>query len=92
MAWKRRMDEEADHGALLCSGYLYKRSSGVLKRWQKRYFAVVGKTLTYRDAENDESHKAVLDLHHMTDCKIDQKFITLSFSDGNHLELQVMHK
>jgi hypothetical protein len=32
-----------------CQGYLKKKSSGVIKRWQKRYFVIKGHYMSYYD-------------------------------------------
>ena len=37
--------------AVLLEGELLKRSTGLVKRWQKRYFAVAGHYLKYADSE-----------------------------------------
>ena len=39
---------------VLMEGYLKKHSSGVIKRWQKRFFAIKGHYLNYYENENSE--------------------------------------
>jgi hypothetical protein len=42
-----------DGSAVLQSGYLQKQSTGVFKRWQKRFFLVSGHYLKYYESEAD---------------------------------------
>jgi acyl transferase domain-containing protein len=77
--------------AVLLEGSLMKRSTGTLKRWQKRYFVVGGHYLKY--AANEQAAratpKATIDLHALQSCRLGpDTFITLHFSDGVELELQ----
>ena len=50
--------------AVAVEGYLKKHSSGVIKRWQKRYFAIKGHYLNYYENENmgDKQLKGTIDL------------------------------
>jgi hypothetical protein len=77
--------------AVLIEGSLLKRSTGALKRWQKRYFVVGGHYLKYADDE-DSAHtkpKATVDLNALQQCMIKRgTFITLRFNDDAVLEIQ----
>jgi GTPase SAR1 family protein len=77
--------------AVLLEGVLMKRSTGVLKRWQKRYFVIGGHYLKYADSE-DAAHaspKATVDLHALKSCTIKRStFMTLRFDDKVVLEMQ----
>jgi GTPase SAR1 family protein len=88
-----------DHaGAVLIEGSLLKRSSGLVKRWQKRYFAITGNYLKYADTEDAvfTDPKAVIDLHALAMQSAEPKgvsiergtFVRLCFVDGKGLELQ----
>jgi hypothetical protein len=50
--------------SVTCEGYLKKHSSGVIKRWQKRYFAIKGHYMNYYENENmgDKQLKGTIDL------------------------------
>jgi hypothetical protein len=50
--------------AIVVEGYLKKHSTGIIKRWQKRYFAVKGHYLNYYENENmgDKQLKGTIDL------------------------------
>jgi hypothetical protein len=77
--------------AVLIEGSLLKRSTGALKRWQKRYFVVGGHYLKYADDE-DSAHtkpKATVDLNALQQCTIKRgTFIMLRFNDDAVLEIQ----
>jgi hypothetical protein len=79
-----------DESAWRFDGPLRKRSSGIISRWQRRYFAVTGRQLIYADdneALMSGSTKGSLDL---TVAAITRKkqFLTLTFPDAKQLELQ----
>ncbi len=44
------------------SGYLQKKSSGRVARWQKRYWTLNGTTLTYQNNPKDNESKKSFDL------------------------------
>jgi hypothetical protein len=49
-----------------CQGYLKKKSSGVIKRWQKRYFVIKGHYMSYYDNPQNLTEKDIkgtIDLH-----------------------------
>jgi hypothetical protein len=79
--------------AVLLEGTLMKRSTGALRRWQRRYFVVGGHYLKYADNE-DAAHsdpKATMDLHALQTCTIKRgTFVTLCFTDKMLLELQAL--
>jgi hypothetical protein len=62
-------------------GYLEKKSTGVMKRWQKRYFEVAGHYLKCSQDEgsiNDEgSIKSAIDLGKLTKCERQGEILTL---------------
>ena len=77
--------------AVLLEGPLLKRSTGVVKRWQPRYFVVAGHYLKYADTEEAviASPKATVDLTALRSCTIDRgAFLKLAFTDSMSLELQ----
>jgi hypothetical protein len=77
--------------AVLLEGSLMKRSTGVLKRWQQRYFVVAGHYLKYADSEDAvlASPKATVDLNALKSCTITRGvFLMLTFEDSMALELQ----
>jgi hypothetical protein len=81
--------------AVLLEGPLMKRSTGTLKRWQKRYFVVGGHYLKY--AANEQAAratpKATIDLHALQSCKLGpDTFVAMHFIDGMELELQAATK
>jgi hypothetical protein len=59
---------------VLMEGYLKKHSSGVIKRWQKRFFAIKGHYLNYYENENmsDTQLKGTIDLQKMQACGLTQ--------------------
>jgi GTPase SAR1 family protein len=76
---------------VLLEGPLMKLSSGVLKRWQQRYFAIAGHYLKYGASEEDvqTSPKAVVDLNALRNVAVERRtFLHLEFVDGICLELQ----
>jgi hypothetical protein len=76
---------------VLLEGPLLKRSTGVLKRWQQRYFVVAGHYLKYADTKEAviANPKATVDLNALQACTIDRgTFLKLTFGDSMSLELQ----
>jgi hypothetical protein len=69
---------------VLLEGSLLKRSKGVIKRWQKRYFVVAGNYLKYSDSEvaARDSPRASVDLRALHQCTLGPgAFVTLNFGD-----------
>jgi hypothetical protein len=62
-------------------GYLEKKSTGVRKRWQKRYFEVAGHYLKYSQDEgsinNESTIKSAIDLSKLTKCERQGEIFTL---------------
>jgi hypothetical protein len=60
---------------------LDKKSTGVIKRWQKRYFEIAGHYLKYSQDErsiNEISIRSSVNLYRLTACKYEGNFITLT--------------
>jgi hypothetical protein len=76
---------------VLMEGSLMKHSSGVLKKWQRRYFTIAGHYLKYGTSREAvvATPKAVIDLNSLTSCTIEQTvLLELEFADRMKLELQ----
>jgi len=74
-----------------CQSMLLKKSSGVLTRWQQRFFAICGHNLEYADTEEAlrNSSKGVINLRNASECKLTSgRFITLAAGNKGALELQ----
>jgi hypothetical protein len=48
----------ADEAGVLQSGYLQKQSTGVFKRWQKRYFVISTHYLKYYESKSDSDNES----------------------------------
>ena len=72
------------------SGYLHKETQGAVKRFQKRFFALRGRFLTY----DKEQRGTVSTWYDLTDASIrlgragDMRIIVISFADGLSLSLR----
>ena len=66
--------ESAMHG-----GLLEKRSSGIIKRWQWRYFSITGHYLRYSAAKGAPVQSAY-DLNHITKAEIKERELVLEIS------------
>ena len=80
-------------GDVLMEGTLSKLSSGVVKRWSKRYFTLRGHYLKYFKDERMEDVKGVLDIYEVSECKLEvvdlnTQLITLALAGGQELKLQ----
>lgn len=69
----------------IIKGYLSKKSGGVVKRWQKRYFEVAGHYLKYADDQDSIKNtdiKSAMDLSHLMSVSVIDREITFQiFSD-----------
>jgi hypothetical protein len=86
-----RPSARSSSAAVLIEGPLMKRSTGVLKRWQSRYFVIAGHYLKYADDEQAviTNPKAAVDLKALHACSVTRDtFLKLDFVDGMVLELQ----
>jgi hypothetical protein len=84
-------------------GYLDKKSTGVIKRWQKRYFEIAGHYLKCSQDEgsigDESSIKSAIDLNKLTICQREGNVITLKLGSEtcelqapNEEETQLWHQ
>ena len=80
---------EAD---ILMQGYLEKLSSGMVKRWQSRYFELAGPILRYFEhafPRTNDNIRGVIYLDALISCSTDgQNVIHLHFSDNQAMQLR----
>jgi hypothetical protein len=73
---------------IVIEGTLQKRSSGVLPRWQHRYFQITSHYLKYFTGDGDRTLKGTIDLMTMTNCSANGMDILLELSDGSSAQLK----
>ena len=77
--------------ALLIEGWLSKRSSGTIRRWQRRYFVIVDATLNYymdMGAMDRSEVKTAFDLGTLRELHVDGTEMRLEGTSGSSFELK----
>jgi hypothetical protein len=72
-------------------GYLQKGSSGMVKRWQNRYFELAGTYFKIFEAAFPRTRstcKGVINLDGLKSCELDEGVITIELSDGREMKLK----
>lgn len=49
------------------SGYLNRKTTGIIKKWERKWFLIVDKTLYMSSTEEDESYKNLLPLSNVAE-------------------------
>ena len=63
-----------------CYGWMYKKSSGAMGTWKKRFFTLHGTRLSYFGSLSDTRERGLIDItsHHVASIKDEDRLITLS--------------
>jgi MoxR-like ATPase len=72
--------------SILMEGYLEKQSSGILMKWQSRYFELSGHYLKYyqnKETKSDETLKGAVDLREISAVTAHNEQLTIATTDGN---------
>jgi MoxR-like ATPase len=72
--------------SILMEGYLEKQSSGILMKWQSRYFELSGHYLKYyqnKETKSDETLKGAVDLREINAATARNEQLTIATTDGN---------
>jgi hypothetical protein len=73
------------------AGYLEKQSSGMVKKWQSRYFELSGHGIKYyenKETKSDETLKGVLGLQEISGVAAQGAQIIITMNDGKKLNLK----
>jgi len=76
---------------VLKEGYLEKQSSGMVKKWQSRYFELSGHYLKYyekKEGKSDETLKGAVDLQEISEVTSQSANVIIVMNDGKKLNLK----
>ena len=78
--------------SVLKEGYLEKESSGMLKKWQRRYFELSGHYLKYyenKQTKSDETAKGKIDVHEISEMALGKDGVmVIVMKDGGKIKLR----
>ena len=78
---------------VLKEGYLEKQSSGLMKKWQSRYFELSGHYLKYyekKEGKSDDTLKGAVDLKEVSTTTVQARQITLFMHDRKRVNLRAL--